>query len=103
MKRKSCVKMADANETPAQAEAEINSAILTSNVPLPPKIQLKGNLANNWKTWKQIWKAYELVTKLKNQSQEYRVATFITVIGQDALAVHNGLPFENDAERKQPR
>jgi hypothetical protein len=82
------------------AEAAISPPLFTSNVPIPLEIQLKGNLATNWKQWKQIWKAYELVTKLRDQSDEYRVATFITCIGQDALAIHNGLPFASDEEKQ---
>lgn len=30
-------------------------------VPVSPKIELSGNLANNWKQWKQVWSTYELV------------------------------------------
>ena len=80
--------MADQDNNGAEAPIPTNNtSIFTSNVPLPPKIQLKGNLANNWKTWKQIWDAYELVTKNKEQSHQYRVATFITVIGREAIEI----------------
>ena len=64
---------------PVQA---VRAPILTSNVPVPPKIELSGNLANNWKQWKQVWSAYELVTRLNEQTDEYRVAAFITVLVQ---------------------
>ena len=67
---------------PVQA---VQAPIFTSNVPVPPKIELSGNLANNWKQWKQVWSAYELVTRLNEQSDEYRVAAFITCIGPKAL------------------
>ena len=68
--------------------------IFTSNVPVPPQI------ANNWKQWKQVWSAYELVTRLNEQTDEYRVAAFITCIGPKALAIHNGLPFQSEDEKK---
>ena len=74
--------------------------IFTSNVPVPPKIELSGNLANNWKQWKQVWSAYELVTRLNEQTDEYRVAAFITCIGPKALTIHNGLPFQCEDEKK---
>ena len=77
--------------------------IFTSNVPGPPRIELSGNLANNWKQWKQVWSAYELVTRLNEQTDEYRVAAFITRIGPKALAIHNGLPFQSQDEKKNPR
>ena len=39
-----------------------------------------------------------MVSGLKSQSSAYRVATFITCIGPDALDVYNALPFETPAD-----
>ena len=77
----------------------VQATIFTSNVPAPPNTELSGNLASNRKQWKQVWSAYELVTRLNEQ---YRVAAFITCIGPKALTVtiHNGLPFQSEAEKK---
>ncbi|PFX13399.1 hypothetical protein AWC38_SpisGene22515 [Stylophora pistillata] len=72
----------------------------SGNVPVPPKIELSGNIANNWKQWKQVWSDYELVTRLNDQTDEYRVAAFITCIGPKALTIHNGLPFQSEDEKK---
>jgi len=86
---------------PSQAPQEPQPApIFTSNVSPPPPIELSGNLQLNWKQWKQVWSAYELVTRLNQQNDEYRVAAFITCIGPKALSIHNGLPFLNPEERK---
>ena len=74
--------------------------MFTSNVPVPPKIELSGNLANNWKQWKQVWSAYELVTRLSEQTDEYRVAAFITCIGPKTLTINNCLPFQSEDEKK---
>ncbi|XP_028415809.1 uncharacterized protein K02A2.6-like [Dendronephthya gigantea] len=70
-----------------------------SNVPLPHNLSVKGNLAKNWKQWKQVWKAYETVTDLAKRDSSYRVATFITCIGSEALQIHMGLPFASDEEK----
>jgi len=86
---------------PSQAPHEPQPApIFTSNVSPPPPIELSGNLQLNWKQWKQVWSAYELVTRLNQQNDEYRVAAFITCIGPKALSIHNGLPFQNLEEKK---
>ena len=45
-----------------------------------------------------MWDSYQLVSGLKSQSGEYRVATFITCIGSEALEVYNALPFETPAD-----
>ena len=44
---------------------------LMSNVPVPPKLQMSGDLPITWRQWRQIWNAYELVTKLNKQSDKY--------------------------------
>ena len=73
--------------------------VIHSSIPLPLKLNTKGNLATNWRQWRQIWDSYEIVSHLKQNTDEYRVATFITCVGQDALDVFNGLAFENDQQR----
>ena len=78
----------------------VQAPIFKRNVPVSPQIELSANLANNWKQWKQVWSAYELVTRLNEQTDEYRVAAFITCIGPKALAIHNGLPFQSEDEKK---
>ena len=45
-----------------------------------------------------MWDSSKLVSGLRSQSGEYRVATFITCIGQDALKVCNAIPFETPAD-----
>ena len=74
--------------------------MMRSNIPLPPKLETKRNLAENWKFWKQIWESYEIVSNLVKQEDKYRVATFITCIGANALEIYNGLLFESEAHRK---
>ena len=61
---------------------------LPSNVPLPPQLNLKGNIEANWRVWRQIWDSFEILSKLKTQPNEYRVATFITCVGTDALQIY---------------
>ena len=59
-------------------------------------IHLTRNLPNNWKQWKQVWSAYEIVTRfsdINEQTDEYRKDVFITCIGPKALAIHNGFSF----------
>ena len=78
------------------------ATVLQSHIPLPPKLDLTGNIAQHWKTWKQIWDSYVIVTGLSDKGKPYQVATFITCIGPDGLEVYNGLPFKDDNERNDP-
>ena len=73
---------------------------LNTNVPLPPQLCTTGDIAANFKKWRQIWDSFEIVTGLKNKSSEYRTATLLTCIGADGIDIFNGLPFQNDDEKK---
>ena len=79
---------------------QITSLTFTTNVPPPGRLELKGNLSENWKKWKQVWDAYETITKLNEKESRFRVATFITCIGPDTLEEHNGLLFRSDEEKQ---
>ena len=79
--------------------AQAPTPTIMSQVPFLPRLELISNLAKTWKSWKQLWDAYETVTGLNEKDSKLRVATFVTCIGPDALDIHNGLPFQNDEEK----
>ena len=74
----------------AGSTQQVSLLTFISNVPPPGRLELKGNLSDNWKKWKQVWDDYETVTKLNEKESKFRVATFIMCIGAEALEVHNG-------------
>ncbi|KAJ8877005.1 hypothetical protein PR048_021457, partial [Dryococelus australis] len=59
-------------------------------------------MADNWKWWLQQFYWYSVVTNLKKKSPMVQVATFMTVIGQDAANIYNTFTLtekeENDIE-----
>ena len=89
-----------ASGSTAGSTQQVSLPTFTSNVPPPGRLELKGKLSDNWKKWKQVWDAYETVTKLNEKESKFRVATFITCIGAEALEVHNGLPFRSEDEKQ---
>ena len=84
----------------AGSTQQITSPTFTTNVPPPGQLEWKGNLSKNWKKWRQVWDIYETITKLNEMESRFRVVTFITCIGRDALEVHSGLPFRSDEEKQ---
>ena len=72
---------------------------IQSNLPVPSRLDTRGNIAENWKRWKQVWDSFEIASRLNQQENQVRVATFITCIGSDALEVYNSLPFESDEDK----
>ena len=89
--------------TPPQGSASVQAPTpcygIQSNLPIPSRLNLAGNISENWKKWKQVWDSFEIASRLNQQEDKYRVATFITCIGTEALEVYNGLPFENEEDK----
>ena len=69
-------------------------------MPLPPHSITSGDLARQWKKYKQLWESFEIVTGLHKKDSAYQTATFITCIGPDALEIFNGLPFELEEDKR---
>ena len=61
---------------------------IQSKLPVPSRLDMSGNIAENWKKWKQVWDSFEIASRLNQQENKYRVATFITCIGSEALEVY---------------
>ena len=73
---------------------------IQSNLPVPSRLDMSGNIAENWKKWKKVWDSFEIASRLNQQENKYRVATFIACIGSEALEDYNGLPFEAEEDKQ---
>ena len=74
---------------PAVDRAAIQAA--QSNAVKPPNhldVSLNAK-ADEFKLWVQQWGNYELVSGLNKQTEPMKKATFLSVIGPDALKVYN--------------
>ena len=70
-------------------------------VPLPAKLEMRGDMSSNWRRFERMWRNYEIVTRLQEETAEFRTATLLTCIGSEALDVYEGLPFDDDANERQ--
>ena len=89
----------------AEAQAEnvgrqVDSRPIAGITP-PGHLKVRDNLAQNWKEWKQLWQAYEVVARLDREPDAYRIATFITCLGAEALKIFNGLTYEASGDEKK--
>ena len=65
------------------------TVLVQGAVSLPPALNLAtGDNASRWRKWRQIWKSYKIVSRLKSQSENLRRPKIMTCIGQDALDVY---------------
>jgi len=68
------------------------------NLRAPDPLKLSGgNVADNWKRFKEQFANYEL----SESSPEKRAAVFLTCIGNDAYDVYRTMEFESDEDRRR--
>ena len=59
----------------------------------------EGNLASNWKKFKRSWDNYAIVARLNRFEDEFKTATFLSCIGEDAMEIFEGLDFASEEDR----
>ena len=67
----------------------------------PTHLDVKENIAENWKTFKQAWGNYAIIMNIHQQPETYQVALFLHCIGPEALKIFNGMPFDNPQEKEK--
>ncbi|XP_048238378.1 uncharacterized protein LOC125372423 [Haliotis rufescens] len=82
-------------------QAALQVVHIPVNIPLPTRLDLKGDLSRNFKKFKRMWENYELASRTKTDSEECQSATLLTCIGPDVLDIVDGLEFENEADRRK--
>ena len=85
----------DGKQPSAAAAQATNVAPFMSNTPPPPKLDLAGNTAKNWRRFRMMWQNYEIASRCREESKEFRTATLLTCIGQEALEAYDGLAFDS--------
>ena len=86
-------------ENPDAPQASATAPIIQGITPPKALNITHGNIAENWKNYKQVWQNYAIITNLKAQTEQYRVALFLHCIGPEALKVYNGMQFADETER----
>ena len=70
-----------------------------NSIPVPSKLKINAeNAAYNWKCFKQSWQNYEIATGIISKTEKEKTATFLMIIGEEALHIYN--TFELEAEVK---
>ena len=75
--------------------------LLPAGLSMPKALTIEGNLAANWKKFKRTWDNYAVVTRLNRFEDEFKTATFLSCIGEDALEIFEGLDFPSEDDRKK--
>ena len=67
----------------------------------PETLNFDGNIADNWRRWKQRFKIFSLASGLSKKDTKVQAATFLHVAGMDALEVFNTFVWESDDDKSK--
>jgi len=62
-------------------------------------LNLEGNIAENWKQWKQRFEIFSLASSLSGEDMKVQAATLLHVAGPEALEVYNTFSWESPDEK----
>lgn len=65
----------------------------------PDPLRLDGNIADNWKKWKQKFELYMTATGIEGKAQKVQSSTLLHVIGDEALEIYNTFEFTQQEDR----
>ena len=67
----------------------------------PETLNFYGNIANNWRRWKQRFGIFSLASGLSEKDPKIQAATFLHVAGTDALEIFNTFTWESDDDKSK--
>ena len=67
----------------------------------PESLSFQGNIAENWRRWKQRFEIYMVASGKNSKSDEVKAATFLHIAGPEALEIFNTLSFYNAGDDKK--
>ena len=66
---------------------------------MPLALDLRHNKTKAWSLFKQKWTNFEIATGLKEKEEDTRLATLLSIIGDEALEAYNGFQWDTDADK----
>lgn len=63
-------------------------------------LQLEGNLAENWKRFRQNYIIFEIAAEVKEKGDIIRVNTFLNAIGEEALDLFMSFNLSEESKKK---
>ena len=72
---------------------------MATNLSQTQPLELTGNLAENWKRFKQRFGLYNVASGMSQKEEKAQTSMLLHVIGEEALAIYNMFQFEEDEMR----
>ena len=66
----------------------------------PPQLKLKENPVEEWKFFKQMYKHYSILCRIREQNKEFQISSFLNSVGPVGLRIYNTLQFSTTEDRE---
>ena len=83
----------------AQSIVPPTQMMMYSQLPTPPPMSLKGNLAENWTFFRESWESYKIATELDKKHKPVILKTSKIVLERETYKIAKNLPV---ADRTDP-
>lgn len=95
----------EANQAEDSNESEENKLVESVkmdnlHIRLPEPLKLDGNVAENWRVFKQNFDIFAIAIELNKKSDAVKVATFLNACGTEAIETFNTFDLEEAEESK---
>ena len=71
-------------------------------LPALKPLKLEGNLAENWRRWKQRYELFMTATEASKKSAKIKSSMLLHLIGEDVLEVFNTFEFGSEEDKEKP-
>lgn len=65
-----------------------------------PPMKMTGNIAENWKFWRQKFETYLQATEISKKEEMVQCAQLLTLIGDAGLRIYNTFAFHDNERNK---
>ena len=67
----------------------------------PGPLNLQGNLAENWRKWKQQFQLFSSASGLSEKDKKVQSATLLHLAGEEALEIYNTFTWDSDGDENK--
>jgi HD superfamily phosphohydrolase YqeK len=78
-------------------------ATITEHMKPMGPLKMDGNVAENWRKWRQRWNLYAIASGADEKDEEIQCAIFLHTIGEEALEIYDTFNFtETEQDKIEP-
>ena len=67
----------------------------------PEQLSFEGNVAENWRKWKQRFELFSAASGLSDKDEKVQSATLLHVAGPDALEIYNTFSWDTEGDENK--